>query len=85
MSVNVSPTRSNVTAAISLVSAQAAQSDTVIRPYRSFMNLSAGKLFCVMEAPSEQALSSWFDKVKMPYDSITPVELEGERGVVNDA
>jgi hypothetical protein len=65
--------------------AQAAQSDAAIKPYRSFMNLSAGKLFCVMEAPNEQTLSSWFEKMKMPYDSITPVELEGERGVVNDA
>ena len=62
--------------------AQAAQSDPTVKPYRSFMNLSAGKIFCVMEAPDERALASWFEKMQMPCDSITSVELEGERGVV---
>jgi hypothetical protein len=65
--------------------AQAAQSDATVRPYRSFLNLSAGHVFCVMEAPSKEALAAWFQKMQMPYDSITPVELEGERGVVEEA
>jgi hypothetical protein len=65
--------------------AQAAQQDAVVRPYRSFLNLSEGKVFCVMEAPSQEALAGWFARMQMPCDYITPVELEGERGVVKEA
>lgn len=31
--------------------AQAAQNDPIVKPYPSFLNLSEGKIFCVMEAP----------------------------------
>ena len=31
--------------------AQAAQNDATVKPYRSFLNLSEGKVFYVMEAP----------------------------------
>jgi len=65
--------------------AQAAQSDPVVRPYRSFLNLAEGKIFCVMEAPSKEALAAWFKKMSVPCDIITPVELEGERGTVKSA
>lgn len=65
--------------------AKAAQQDSIVRPYRSFLNLSEGKVFCVMEAPSKAALAGWFEKMKMPCDYITPVELEGERGEVGEA
>jgi hypothetical protein len=65
--------------------AQAAQNDPVVKPYRSFLNLAEGKAFCVMEAPSKDALAAWFKKMQMPCDHISPVELEGERGVVKDA
>jgi hypothetical protein len=65
--------------------AQAAQNDSVVRPYRSFLNLSEGKVYCVMEAPSKEALAAWFQKMQMPCDYLTPVELEGERGVVKEA
>ena len=65
--------------------AEAAKSDPVIKPYRSFCNLSEGKIMCVMEAPSKQALADWFKKMNVPCDNIVPVELEGERGVVKDA
>jgi hypothetical protein len=65
--------------------AQAAQKDPVVRPYRSFLNLAEGKVLCVMEAPNKEALASWFTKMKMPCDYITPVELEGERGTVKNA
>ena len=61
--------------------AQAAQDDPVVRPYRSFLNLSEGKIVCVMEAPSKETLAAWFEKMHMPCDDITPVELEGEKGV----
>lgn len=65
--------------------AEAARNDAVIRPYRSFCNLSEGRIVCVMEAPSQQALADWFAKMNVPCDSINAVELEGDRGVVNEA
>jgi hypothetical protein len=65
--------------------AQAAQNDPVVRPYRSFLNLAEGNVFCVMEAPSKEALAAWFQKMRMPCDYITSVELEGERGMVKEA
>jgi len=65
--------------------AQAAQNDPKVRPYRSFLNLSEGKVVCIMEAPDKETLAAWFKKMKMPCDSIAAVELEGERGVVKNA
>ena len=65
--------------------AQAAQNDATVKPYRSFLNLSEGKVVCIMEAPSKEALAAWFQKMQMACDYITPVELEGDRGVVKDA
>ena len=38
--------------------AQAAQNDGSVKPYRSFLNLAEGKVFCVMEAPSKDALTA---------------------------
>jgi hypothetical protein len=64
--------------------AEAARSDPTVRPYRSFLNLSEGKVCCVMEAPSKEALAAWFQRMQMPCDYITPVELEGERGDVKE-
>lgn len=64
--------------------AQAAQHDSTVRPYRSFLNLAEGKAICIMEAPNKEALASWFAKMNMPCDYITPVELEGEQGVVRN-
>jgi len=60
--------------------ASAAQQDPTVRGYRSFVNLSAGKAFCVLEAPSKEAVVAWFQKVGMPSDAIEQVELEGDRG-----
>jgi Protein of unknown function (DUF4242) len=65
--------------------AQAAQNDPTVRPYRSFLNLAEGKVFCVMEAPTKDALAAWFKKMNMPCDFITPVELEGDRGTLKNA
>jgi hypothetical protein len=65
--------------------AEAAKNDPVIKPYRSFCNLSAGKIFCVMEAPDEKSLAAWYKKMNVPCDGISAVELEGERGVIKDA
>ena len=62
--------------------AQAAQQDPTVQGYRSFVNLSEGRALCIFEAPSPEAVAAWFQKVGMPYDSITRVELEGDRGVI---
>jgi hypothetical protein len=65
--------------------AKAAQDDPVVKPYRSFLNLAEGKVFCILEAPNKEALAAWFQKMKMPCDYITPVELEGDRGTIKEA
>jgi hypothetical protein len=65
--------------------AQAAQNDPQIRGHHSFANLSEGKLMCVMEAPDEETLASWFKKMQLPFDSILRMELEGEGGEIKAA
>jgi hypothetical protein len=60
--------------------AQAAQQDASVKGYRSFANLAEGKIMCVMEALSSAEVEAWFQKMGMPFDSITKVELEGSRG-----
>ena len=65
--------------------AQAAQNDTTVKGYRSFANLSEGTILCVMEANGKEAVTAWFKKMGMPYDSIAKVELEGERGNIQPA
>ena len=65
--------------------AQAAQQDPTVKGYRSFANLAEGKAVCVMEAPTKEAVATWFIKMGMPFDNITKVELEGERGSVQAA
>jgi hypothetical protein len=64
--------------------AEAAQNDTEVRGYRSFINLSEGRAFCILEANNRESVASWFRKMELPYDDITPVELEGDRGVVEE-
>jgi hypothetical protein len=65
--------------------ARASQEDSAVRGYRSFLNLSEGKLVCVMEAADRGTVAAWFDRVGVPYDSITLVEWEGERGRIEAA
>lgn len=65
--------------------AQAAQQDPTVKGYRSFANLAEGKAVCVMEAPNKDAVAAWFKKMGMPFDSITKVELEGDRGSIQPA
>jgi len=65
--------------------AQAAQQDPTVKGYRSFANLAEGKAVCVMEGPSKDAIAAWFTKMGMPFDSITKVELEGDRGSIQAA
>jgi hypothetical protein len=65
--------------------AEAAQHDPTVKGYRSFANLAEGKAICVMESPTKDAVAAWFKKMGMPFDSITEVELEGERGNIRPA
>lgn len=62
--------------------AKASQNDPVVHGIRSFINLSEGKACCVWDSPDKQALATWFDRMKLPYDAIIPVELEGEHGTI---
>ena len=64
--------------------AQAAQSDSQVRGYRSFCNLSQGKAVCVIDAPDKQTLAAWFKKMQMPFDAITPLEYEGDLGTIHE-
>lgn len=64
--------------------AKAAQDDPIVKPHRSFLNLAEGKVFCVMDAPSKEALADWFGKMQMPCDGISRVELEGECGTIKE-
>ena len=65
--------------------AQAALNDPTVHSYRSFLNLAEGKIFCVMEAQNKETLAAWFQKMQLPCDYITQVELEGDRGQVQNA
>jgi hypothetical protein len=64
--------------------ADAAQHETDVRGYRSFFNLTEGKIWCVMEAEREGAIVAWFEKMGVPYDGIWPIEIEGDRGMMKD-
>ncbi|MBI4321470.1 MAG: DUF4242 domain-containing protein [Chloroflexi bacterium] len=64
--------------------AQAAQQDPVVQGYRSFANLSEGRAVCILDAPSKEAIAAWFEKMGMPYDNITRLELEGDRGSIQE-
>ncbi len=64
--------------------AQAPQQDPTVRGYRSFANLSRRKVVCILEAPSKEDLAAWFQKMGLPYDSIIRLELEGDRGVIEE-
>lgn len=62
----------------------ASQQDPEVRGIASWSNLREGILHCVFEAPSREALAAWFDRMKVPYDRITRVEVEGQAGVLRD-
>ena len=64
--------------------ADAAQHETNVRGYRSFVNLSDGKACCILDAENRASIIAWFAKMRLPYDSIIPVELEGDRGMIED-
>ena len=58
----------------------AAQTDKVVKGLRSFGNLAEGKISCIFEAPSRQAVADFFKSKQMPVDSIVQMDFEGECG-----
>ena len=64
--------------------AQAAQQDQGVKAYRSFVSLGEGKAVCV-DGSRQQGYGGRVVHENGPYDSITKVELEGERGNIQAA
>jgi len=64
--------------------AEAGQHEQSVRGYRSFLNLTEGKVCCILEANDRESVVAWFQKMRIPYDSIVAVEFEGDRGVIED-
>jgi hypothetical protein len=62
----------------------ASQNDSAVRGIASWGNLHEGVLHCVFDAPSREVLAAWFQKMQVPYDRITRVEVEGQGGVLRD-
>ena len=56
--------------------AQALQDDPTVTSYRSFANLADHRAICVLEAASEDAAIKWFNRMGLPVDRISRVELE---------
>ena len=63
---------------------EASQKDPNVKGLESFANLSEGKIFCVWEAQQPEAISEWFKKMQVPYDTITKLEVVGQGGEVKD-
>ena len=59
---------------------QTAQQERDVRGVHSYVNLSEGKAACIFEANSKSTLEGFFRKQRMPVDSITAIEMEGEQG-----
>ncbi len=64
--------------------AEASQHETDVRGYRSFFSLTKGKAWCVIEAKDRESIVKWFKKMEIPYDEIDLVEMEGERGKIEE-
>jgi Nickel responsive protein SCO4226-like len=64
--------------------ANAIQQSPEVQSIESFINLSEGKAVCILESPDKGTLADVFKKIGMPVDSITAVEVEGQRAVLHD-
>jgi hypothetical protein len=62
----------------------ASQRDQKVHGVRSFINLSEGKVVCIMDATNQRDLEEWYQKMGLPYDMVCPVELEGDRGSLRE-
>ncbi len=59
-------------------------SDPEVHGIHSYMNLSEGKAACIFEATSREKLEAFFRRANLPFDSIVPIEVEGEHGQLTD-
>jgi len=64
---------------------EASQKDANVKGLQSYANLTEGKIYCVWQAPKQEAVAAWFKKMNVPYDSIIQLELEGVGGTVQAA
>jgi len=65
--------------------AAASQQDSTVKGLESYANLTEGKIYCVWQAPQREAIAAWFQKMNVPFDSITQIELEGANGTIRTA
>lgn len=65
--------------------ARLGQQDPVVRGYRSFHSLTEGRIVWVLEAPSRDAIVAWCQKVGLPLDGVTELEMEGFVGTIRPA
>ena len=65
--------------------AAASQQDSTVKGLESYANLTEGKIYCVWQAPQREAIAAWFQKMNVPFDGITQIELEGTGGTVRTA
>lgn len=65
--------------------ADAGQHDPVVRGYRSFHSLEEGRIVWILEAPDKEAVAAWCEKVGLPLDGVTQLEMEGHVGIIRDA
>jgi hypothetical protein len=64
--------------------ATAAQQDTTVKGYRSFLNLTDGRAVCILEGPDKESVATWFRTMNIPTDAVCEVEIEGDRGTMTD-
>jgi hypothetical protein len=61
---------------------QMSQTSKSAKGVRSFGNLAEGKIGCIFEAATKQDVADFFKNAKMPVDSITQMDFEGDHGSV---
>ena len=61
------------------------QNDPDVRGYRSFHSLAEGRIVWILDAPNKEAVYAWCEKMGLPIDGVTQLELEGHVGVIRDA
>jgi molybdate transport system regulatory protein len=65
--------------------ARLGQSDPEVRGYRSFHSLAEGRIVWLLEAASKEAIEAWCQKVGLPLDGISALEMEGHVGNIRAA
>lgn len=57
---------------------EATQKDEHVKGYRSFVNLTEGRAYCLYDAPTHDHLMERLKAMSLPFESITQIEFEGE-------